>query len=76
MIDWIGSRRIVDEYPEFVKEVDMALREYRGPGVYKSTGERVAPLEGLDFKEQGEIFDHGPRHWVNTKEDYEEMLTW
>lgn len=40
---WIGSRRIVDEHPEFHKDIDIALREYRGPGFYKSTGERIAP---------------------------------
>ena len=40
---WIGSRRIVDENSEFTPEVDVALREYRGPGFYKCTGERVAP---------------------------------
>ena len=51
----------------------MAEREYRGPGIYKSTGERVALLSGLDFKKQGEIFDHGPRHWVTTEEDYEKI---
>ena len=54
-------------------ELDPALREYKGPGIYKSTGERVAPLSGLDFKKQGEIFDHGLRHWVTTEEDYEKI---
>ena len=39
MSDWIGSRRIVDENQEFTEEVDKALREYRGPGIYKHTGE-------------------------------------
>ena len=40
---WIGSRRIVDDNPDFTPEVNIALREYRGPGFYKCTGERVAP---------------------------------
>ena len=40
---WIGSRRIVDEHTEFAPDVDMALREYRGRGIYKHTGERIAP---------------------------------
>ena len=39
---WIGSRRIVDEHPEFTPEVDIALREWRGPGFYRSTGERIS----------------------------------
>ena len=64
---------MIDEYPEFNADIDKALREYKGPGIYKSTGERVAPLSGLDFKKQGEIFDHGLRHWVTTKEDYEKI---
>ena len=68
MIDWIGSRRIVEEYPEFTKEVDKALREFRGPGIYKHTGERIAPLQG----------SYGSReplhlHWVRTEEDYENI---
>ena len=51
------------------------MREYRGPGVYKSTGELVAPLDGLDFKRQGEIFDHGLRHWhwVETEKDFDNI---
>ena len=40
---WIGSRRIVEEHPEFTPEVDVALREYRGRGIYRYTGERIAP---------------------------------
>jgi len=40
---WIGSRRIVDEHPEFTPDVDVSLREYRGRGMYKNTGERIAP---------------------------------
>jgi len=39
---WIGGRRIVDGHPEFTREVDEALREWRGPGFYKSTGERIS----------------------------------
>ena len=68
---WVGSRRMVTK--EFDPEIDPFLREYRGPGVYKSTRERIAPLDGLDFKRQGEIFDHGPRHWVETEEDFDKI---
>jgi len=32
----------VDENPKFAAEVDVALREWRGPGFYKSTGERIS----------------------------------
>ena len=39
---WIGSRKIVDENPQFTLDVDVALREYRGPGFYRSTGERIS----------------------------------
>ena len=63
--DWIGSRRIVDEYPEFTKEVDMSLREYRGPGIYKHTGERIAPIQ--------KSYEHrGPKHLhlITTPEEY------
>ena len=49
------------------------MLEYKGPGVYKITGERIAPLDGLDFKRQGEIFDHGPRHWVESKKDFDHI---
>ena len=38
---WVGSRRIVDDNPGFTPEVDVALREYRGPGLYWHTGEMV-----------------------------------
>jgi hypothetical protein len=65
MIDWIGSRRLVDQYPEFVKEVYMALREYRGPGIYKQSGERIAPIQ--------KSYEHrGPIHlnWIRTEEEY------
>ena len=44
---WIGSRRIVDENPEFAPEVDVALREYRGPGTYRHTGERLGTLHAF-----------------------------
>ena len=39
---WIGSRRIVDKNPQFTSEVEVALREWRGPGFYRSTGERIS----------------------------------
>jgi len=68
MIDWIGSRRIVDQYPEFTKEVDAALREFRGPGIYKHTGERIAPLQKT-YEHRGPI----QLHWVRTEEDYEKI---
>ena len=65
MIDWIGSRRIVEEYPEFTKEVDMALREYRGPGIYKDTGERIAPMqESYECREPLRLY------WVHTEDDF------
>ena len=63
--DWIGSRRIVDKYPEFTKEVDMSLREYRGPGIYKKTGERIAPIQKL-YEHRGPIH----LHWIRTPEEY------
>ena len=65
MIDWIGSRRLVDQYPEFVKEVDMALREYRGPGIYKQSGERIAPIQ-KSYEHRGPIH----LHWRRTAEEY------
>ena len=77
MSDWIGSRRIVDENPEFTKEVDQALREYRGPGIYKHTGERMAPMSdsdkniGVDFT--GKVIWRPRLHWVRTEEDYDNM---
>ena len=65
VIDWIGSRRIVEEYPEFTKEVDMALREYRGPGIYKDTGERIAPMqESYECREPLRLY------WVHTEDDF------
>jgi len=63
--DWIGSRRIVDKYPEFIKEVDMSLREYRGPGIYKHTGERIAPIQ-KSYEHRGPIH----LHWIRTPEEY------
>lgn len=44
---WVGSRRIVDDNPGFTPEVDVALREYRGPGLYWHTGEMVGTLHML-----------------------------
>ena len=68
MIDWIGSRRMIDEHPEFTKEVDKALREYRGPGIYKHTGERIAPMQ-----ESYESHEPLRLYWVTTEEDYENI---
>ena len=69
MIDWIGSRRIVEEYPEFTKEVDRALREYRGPGSHKDTGERIAPMqESYECREPLRLY------WIRTQEEYDDRL--
>ena len=66
--DWIGSRRIVDQYPEFTKEVDATLREFRGPGIYKHTGERIAPMqESYECREPLRLY------WATTEEDYENI---
>ena len=66
--NWIGSRRIVDMYPEFTPEVDKVLREYRGPGIYKHTGERIAPMQpSYECREPLRL------HWVTTEEDYENI---
>ena len=70
MIDWIGSRRIVEEYPEFTKEVDLALREFRGPGIYKHTGERIAPIQKTyECREPLRL------HWIRTQEEYEKIMS-
>ena len=69
MIDWIGSRRIVEEYPEFTKEVDLALREFRGPGIYKHTGERIAPIQKTyECREPLRLY------WIRTQEEYDDRL--
>ena len=65
---WVGSRRMIDEYPEFNAEIDSALREYRGPGIYKQTGERIAPLQKT-YEHRGPIH----LHWVRTEEDYDNI---
>jgi len=64
---WIGGRRIVDEHPEFAPEVDEALREYRGPGFYHFTGERVA----AELKRE-----QYPRHAVHieNEKDFDNLL--
>tara|TARA_R100000306_G_C4361079_1_gene135293 strand:- start:1080 stop:1274 length:195 start_codon:yes stop_codon:yes gene_type:complete len=59
---WIGSRRIVEENPDFTPEVDIALREYRGPGFYRSTGERVAP-------ESKDVYSY-----IENEQDFEMMF--
>ena len=70
MIDWIGSRRMVEEYPEFTKEVDLALREFRGPGIYKHTGQRIAPLQKTyECREPLRLY------WIRTEEEYEKVMS-
>ena len=66
--DWIGSRRIVDMYPEFTPQVDMVLREYRGPGIYKHTGERIAPMQ-----QSYESHEALRLYWVTTEEEFDAM---
>jgi len=67
--DWIGSRRIVDKYPEFTKEVDLSLREFRGPGIYKHTGQRIAPLQKTyECREPLRLY------WIRTQEEYDDRL--
>ena len=67
---WVGSRRLVDQYPEFIKEVDMALREYRGPGIYKHTGERIAPIQKTyECREPLRLY------WIRTEEEYEKIMS-
>ena len=59
---------MVDKSPEFDPEVDGALREYRGPGIYKHTGERVAPLqESYESHEALRLF------WITTEDEFEDM---
>ena len=77
MGDWIGSRRIVDENPEFTEEVDKALREYRGPGIYKHTGEQIAPIPESDkntgVDSSGRVIWRPQLFWIKTKEEYNSM---
>ena len=65
---WIGSRRMFDESPGFDSEVDETVREYRGPGIYKQTGERVAPLQ-----QSYESHEALRLYWVKTQEDFDAM---
>ena len=77
MGDWIGSRRIVDENQEFTEEVDKALREYRGPGIYKHTGEQIAPMPESDkntgVDSSGRVIWRPQLFWIKTKEEYNSM---
>jgi hypothetical protein len=77
MSDWIGSRRIVDENQEFTEEVDKALREYRGPGIYKHTGEQIAPIPESDkntgVDSSGRVIWRPQLFWIKTKEEYNSM---
>ncbi len=68
MSRWIGSRRMVDESTEFDPEVDETLREYRGPGIYKHTGERIAPMQ-----ESYESHEPLRLYWVTTEEDFDNI---
>ena len=66
---WIGSRAMVDQSPEFDSEVDVALREYRGPGIYKQTGERVAPLQlSYECREPLRLY------WVTCEDEFYSMM--
>ncbi len=62
---WIGGRRIVDENPKFTPEVDVALREWRGPGFYKSTGERIS----FNVKRR-----HGSALYIENEKDFDNLL--
>ena len=65
---WVGSRRMIEEHLEFNADIDTVLREYRGPGIYKHTGERIAPIQ--------KSYEHrGPIHlrWIRTEEEYDKM---
>ena len=63
---WIGSRRMIDESPGFDSEVDETVREYRGPGIYKHTGERVAPLQ-----QSYESHEALRLYWVKTQDEFD-----
>ena len=65
---WIGSRATVDQFPEFDSEIDCFLREYRGPGIYKHTGERVAPLQ-----QSYESHEALRLHWITTEDEFNSM---
>ena len=74
---WVGSRRMIDEHPEFNAEIDPALREYRGPGVYKHTGEQIAPIPESDkntgVDSSGRVIWRPQLFWIKTKEEYNSM---
>ena len=65
---WIGSRTMVDQSPEFDSEVDVALRENRGPGIYKHTGDRVAPLQ-----QSYESHEALRLHWITTEDEFDSI---
>ena len=79
MSDWIGSRRIVDENQEFTEEVDKALREYRGPGIYKHTGEQIAPIPESDkntgVDSSGRVIWRPQLFIIRTEEEYEKIMS-
>ena len=67
---WVGSRRMVDQYPEFSAEIDESLREYRGPGIYKHTGERIAPIQKTyECREPLRLY------WIRTEEEYAKVMS-
>jgi len=56
---------MIDEHPEFNAEIDATLREYRGPGIYKHSGERIAPIQQY-YEHRGPIY----LRWIRTDEEY------
>jgi len=51
-----------------------ALQEYRGPGIYKHTGERIAPMPESDknvgVDSSGRVLWRPQLYWVKTVEEY------
>ena len=68
---------MVDQYPEFNAEIDEATREYRGPGIYKHTGEQIAPIPESDkntgVDSSGRVIWRPQLFWIKTKEEYNSM---
>ena len=55
----------MDENPKFTPEVDVALREWRGTGFYKSTGERIS----FNVKRR-----HGSALYIENEKDFDNLL--
>ena len=68
--DWIGSRRIVDQYPKFTKQIDIALREYRGAGMYNNNGQRVCSFHPESMMEYLSVLGFNV---VEDEEDFDEI---